>query len=138
MILFEKLHKDAKIPKINNEGDAGFDFYANEDAEIFTNQQKLISTGIKCGIPSGWLGLIKPRSGLAVRNQLDTRAGVIDAPYRGEVKLLLRNEGEGVFKIKRGDRVAQMIVIPCMTESAEAFNLPNSVRGSDGFGSSGV
>ena len=118
LVLFKKLDKDAQIPKINSKGDAGFDIYANEDCEIFTNQQKLISTGISCGIPPNWVGIIKPRSGLAVKEQIDVRAGVIDSPYRGEVKILLRNEGEGVFKINKGDRVAQMVVTPCLTESA--------------------
>jgi dUTP pyrophosphatase len=139
MIQFKRLTKTATIPKIAHEGDAGFDLYADQDGYVYFGQQTMIATGIAMAIPNGYVGLIKPRSGLAAKLGVDTMAGVIDAPYRGEVNVILTLEkaGSGI-KLIKGERIAQLIVVPVMTDWVEVVTLGDSERGSNGFGSTGM
>ena len=121
------------------EGDAGFDIRAAENSIIEPGEQKLVSTGLKASIPFAWVGLIKDRSSMAVKG-IRSHAGVIDASYRGEIKVLLSNAGSESYHIEAGDKVAQMVVIPHLMESIEVDSedkLGDTSRGSGGFGSTG-
>lgn len=118
--------------------DAGLDVPSNEDAIVFPGRSKLISTGIKIAIPKGCVGLIRSRSGLACKG-IEVGAGVIDATYRGEVKVLLRNFSENPFQIHKGDRIAQLLTMPVeLGLYSEVETLSDTVRGENGFGSTGV
>jgi len=107
--------------------------------KILPFDQAIISTKVYLAIPTGYVGLIKPRSGLAVKQKLDTRAGVIDSDYRGEVRVILYNASHTPVYISKGDKVAQLIVIPCLTddEYLPIDKIENTERGTKGFGSSG-
>ena len=135
----KRIDGNAKLPNKANKGDAGLDFYTIEHVIIKPGERKMIRTGIKMQIPEGYVGLIKPRSGLAVKNGIDVLAGVIDAPYRGEIMICLLNtdkEHSKTFLI--GDKIAQMTiqVVPDI-EMVEVDELDESDRGEKGFGSSG-
>ena len=139
MIQFKRLTSTAIIPKIAHEGDAGFDLYADQEDYVYFGRQTMIATGIAMAIPNGYVGLIKPRSGLAAKLGVDTMAGVIDAPYRGEVNVILTLEKAGAgIKLIKGERIAQLIVVPVMTDWVEVETLGDSERGSNGFGSTGM
>ena len=130
----------AKLPDKANAFDAGLDLY-NDEQETITiapGQRRLISTGIAVSIPKGFVGLIWPRSGHAVKKGIDTMAGVIDSPYRGEVKVLLVNESNEYQTFNYGDKIAQMLLqySPDFTPVA-VENLNETSRGENGFGSSG-
>ena len=135
------LTSTAKLPDKANTFDAGLDLY-NDEQETITigpGQRRLISTGIAVAIPKGFVGLIWPRSGHAVKKGIDTMAGVIDSPYRGEVKVLLVNESDEYQTFNHGDKIAQMLIqyspdfLPLIVE-----NLDETSRGENGFGSSGA
>lgn len=118
---------------------AGFDITANSNGTIAPFQQVLVPTGWAFAIPDGWVGFVKPRSGLAVSVWLDTKAGVIDADYRGELRVVLRNDGPDPFRFKRLDRIAQLVILPCLLATAVVVDeLPSTERGDNGFGSTGV
>lgn len=137
MIQFKKLDNDAIIPKAQKEGDAGLDIYTLEDKVLWHGEQMAFRTGVACAIPPGYVGVIKPRSGLALKHQIDTRAGVIDSNYRGEVVVILHNDGIREYAFNKGDRIAQLLVLPCVTESVEVDDLDDTDRGDSAFGSSG-
>lgn len=137
MIYFKKLTDTAMIPKRQSEGAAGFDLYADEDTQIWPNEQKLIKTGISCKIPDSWCGQIWPRSGLSKKFELDRKAGLIDSDFTGEVKVIIRNEGNKPFTIEAGMRIAQLVVIPFMCVGMEVSSIPETKRGAGSFGSTG-
>jgi dUTP pyrophosphatase len=119
--------------------DAAFDIEASEDDVIFCGDSALISTDLKVAIPNGYCGILKSRSGLSVKHGIDVGAGVIDAGYRGEVKVLLRNHSTEDFAIRVGDRIAQLMIVPVPEiEWIVVSELPEADRGDNGFGSSGV
>jgi dUTP pyrophosphatase len=130
----------AQLPTKVNLFDAGLDLYCDEKETVTIppGQRKLISTGISIAIPKGFVGLIWPRSGHAVKKGIDTLAGVIDAPYRGEVKVLLQNESDEFQIFQPGDKIAQIIIqhAPDFTPVA-CDDLSETSRGENGFGSSG-
>ena len=142
MIRIKKTSETATIPTKAHDSDAGWDLYADEDVIINPNTQRLISTGISMEIPDGTVGLIWPRSGLAVKNGIDVFAGVVDSGYRGEVKVCLFNAGSvwstPRVEIARGDRIAQILFqhVPRF-QLEEVFDLEEADRGEGGFGSSG-
>ena len=141
-IKVKKLTESAQIPTRANESDAGWDIYSDEDVIINPNTQRLISTGISVEIPHGTVGLIWPRSGLAVKNGVDVFAGVVDSGYRGEVKVCLFNAGSvwstPRVNIAKGDRIAQILFQPIPQFSlVESTELTDTNRGSGGFGSTG-
>lgn len=103
------LHKTATLPTKGSAGAAGYDLYAAEDSVIRARQRGLVDTKLAMKLPRGTYGRIAPRSGLAVKG-IDVAAGVIDADYRGSVKVLLVNSSDEEFRIKRGERIAQLIV----------------------------
>ena len=140
VLLIKKLHPDAIIPKYIREGDAAFDLYSKETIIIPPNERRLISTGIMMAIPSGHVGLIWDRSGLAAKNGIKTMGGVIDHTYRGEVKVILHNLSLENFQVEKGLRIAQMLIQPVVTEKIEEVQdlETNTTRGTSGFGSSGL
>ena len=129
----------AKIPTKGSSGAAGYDIYADQDIQMGPETSGLISTGFAVSIPRGYVGIIKSRSGLAVAG-IEVGAGVIDSDYRGEVKVLLRNLSfSAEFKAKRGDRIAQLLVVAIAPHLIvqKKDKLEPSERGSGGFGSTG-
>ena len=118
---------------------AGYDIAASTDTVVPARGKALVKTDLAMAIPEGHYGRIAPRSGLAWKNFIDTGAGVIDADYRGEVKVMLFNHDENDFAVKRGDRVAQLILEQISTPEVIAVDdLDSSDRGAGGFGSTGV
>lgn len=141
-IKIKRLNKRAKIPTFGTEFSAGADLYCAEEHEISvcSGQKCSIGTGISMEIPEGYVGLVFARSGLACKNglRLCNSVGVIDADYRGEIKVVLHNDSEYVREIKPGERVAQMIVMPYPKVSfIEVEELSDTVRGESGFGGTG-
>ena len=134
------LHENAKEPVYATAGDAGADLYAAEQAEIYPGDWKLVSTGIALELPWGYAGLIHPRSGLAAKHGITVlnAPGTIDAGYRGEVKVNLINHGEDVFKVKSGDRIAQLVIQRIAHATFHpSEELSESERGHGGHGSTG-
>ena len=141
-IKIKRLNKRAKIPTFGTEFSAGADLYCAEEHEISvcSGQKCSIGTGISMEIPEGYVGLVFARSGLACKNglRLCNSVGVIDADYRGEIKVVLHNDSEYVREIKPGERVAQMIAMPYPKVSfIEVEELSDTVRGESGFGGTG-
>ncbi len=130
---------DLPLPKQATEGAAGFDLIAVHSTCIHVGGTRLVPTGFAWAIPIGQVGMIRPRSGLAVRHGIDVLAGVVDADYRGEVSVVLINHGDRPIQINAGDRIAQMVVQPCMVGvTVECDELPSTERGNGGFGSTGA
>jgi dUTP pyrophosphatase len=133
----ELLNEHAKPPVRSSEHAAGYDIHCDANFTIQPGQQLLVSTGVKMEIPSGFYGQILPRSGLAVKHRIDTRAGVIDSDYRGEVKVVLVNEGDQAVDFNAQDRICQMVIIPHFSGPVVVQNLNITTRGEGGFGSTG-
>ena len=135
----KKLDPKAKMPLLGSVNAAGYDLHALTPATVPARGKVLISTGLAFAIPVGNYGRIAPRSGLAAKHSIDVGAGVIDADYRGEVKVLLFNLSDVDFAINEGDRISQMIIekyTPTELELVEELDDTN--RGAGGFGSTGV
>lgn len=132
----------AQAPERKSLQAGGYDLFAdNEKAiHVVSGSPKSISTGIAVQIPKGFVGFIKPRSGLAFAKGIDHLAGVIDADYTGEIKLLLTSHSAyGELRVERGDRVAQLVIVPCYGDAIELVSeLSNTERGDNGFGHSGI
>ena len=138
-LLIKKLSSDATTPTRGSPFAAGYDLYASKGCTIYAHGKTLVSTDISIATPEGTYGRIAPRSGLASKHFLDTGAGVIDADYRGEVKVLLFNHSDRDFDVNKGDRVAQLVLERIYTpEIQEVESLEESARGAGGFGSTGV
>ena len=126
------------IPKYAHAGDAGADITASEKIAIPPRERTLVSTGVRLEIPEGYVGLIWPRSGLAVKKGIDCGAGVIDSHYRGEVKVLLFNHSDNEFQIEPGDRIAQILIHKVeRVEFHLVEQLNETARSDAGFGSTG-
>lgn len=137
----KKITNDAKIPKIEHEGDAGFDIYSNEETTILPMERKLIGTGISISVPKGFEAQVRPKSGLAINHGLTllNTPGTIDAGYRGEVKVILMNLGKKEYKIEKGKKIAQVVFNKIEEpELIEVDELDESKRGENGFGSTGL
>jgi dUTP pyrophosphatase len=136
-----RLHQDARLPSRARPGDAGLDLYAAEPASIAPGERASVGTGIAVAIPEGHAGLVLPRSGLAARHgiTLPNAPGLIDAGYRGELRVLLLNtDPSGSFEVAPGDRIAQLVVTPVAEAvPVEVEALEETARGLAGFGSSG-
>jgi dUTP pyrophosphatase len=138
-ILIKRVHEDAKMPVKGSPGAAGFDLTSVEEIVIPPHGKALISTGLTMAFMGPIYGRIASRSGLALKNHIDIGGGVIDADYRGVVKVILFNHGSEAFMVNSGDRIAQLI--PEMIASpkiVEVDDLGETKRGAGGFGSSGV
>jgi len=132
-----------ELPKAATEGSAGVDLMAAIEGEmtIAPGQRELIPTGFSLAIPMGFEGQVRPRSGIALRHGIvvPNAPGTIDADYRGEVKVILLNAGSEPFVIKRGDRIAQLVIAPVVQSVFdEVANLDETERGEGGFGHSGT
>jgi len=138
---FRRLSPDARPPARAHDGDAGFDLHAAEAASLAPGERASVGTGLAVAIPAGFAGLVLPRSGLAARHgiALVNAPGLIDAGYRGELRVLLLNtDPREPFEIAEGDRVAQLVLVRAeAAELEEAYDLGETARGSGGFGSSG-
>ncbi|RAL08144.1 DUTPase Dut [Aspergillus homomorphus CBS 101889] len=138
-LLVQKLTPAGRAPTRGSAFAAGYDLYSAKDTVIPSKGKALVDTGIAIAVPEGTYGRIAPRSGLASKHFIDTGAGVIDADYRGEVKVLLFNFSDVDFEIKEGDRVAQLVLERIYTpEVTVVEKLEESVRGAGGFGSTGT
>lgn len=160
----KKLHPDAVIPKYAKAGDSGFDLVAIEDIIIQPGETKIVLTGLAFEIPVGYEMQVRPRSGVSRKTKLRVILGTIDAGYRGEVGVIVENVAQGTvlvdgiirtlegteipykeyveagtYRIRKGDRIAQGVVSPVLSvDFTEVEELPDSERGQDGFGSTGV
>ena len=141
-VLVKRLDPNVELPKYKTEGSSGLDLMAFIDnpIKILPNTSALIPTGISVAISNDLEIQIRPRSGLAAKSSVTVlnTPGTIDSDYRGEIKIILFNHGKEDFIIKNKDRVAQMILVPIIKiEFEEVDELPNTIRGSGGFGSTG-
>ena len=141
-VLVKKLDPNVELPKYKTEGSSGLDLMAFIDnpIKISPNTSALVPTGISVAISNDLEIQIRPRSGLAAKSSVTVlnTPGTIDSDYRGEIKIILFNHGKEDFIIKNKDRVAQMILAPIIKiEFEEVDELPNTIRGSGGFGSTG-
>ena len=134
------LSNQAKVPTQAHDSDAGWDLYSTQDVEILPGHRQIIPIGIALVIPEGYVGLIWARSGLSVKNGCDVLAGVIDAGYRGEIKVCLQNcDSINPIVLNKGSKVAQILfqeVPKFILEQVE--ELEDTSRGQSGFGSSGL
>jgi dUTP diphosphatase len=142
ILRFRRLCEAARPPGRAHDGDAGYDLHAAEPARLAPGERASVGTGIAVAIPEGHAGLVLPRSGLAARHGISVvnAPGLIDAGYRGELRVLLLNtDREHPFELAPGDRIAQLVVVrvedPRLEESRE---LDETGRGAGGFGSTGV
>lgn len=131
----------AEVPKYTRPEDAAVDLRSTVSAILEPGTRALVPTGIRLAIPSGFAGFVLPRSGLAINHGLTTlnAPGLIDENYRGEVKVVLHNSSSEAFSINRGDRIAQLLILPVPRIAfREVPELDSTDRGSSGFGSSGL
>ena len=132
-----KLDKGAIAPTRAHPWDAGLDLYAIEDGYIRCNQSRTFDTGVHIEIPEGYVGFIKSKSGLMVNYGIVTD-GTIDAHYTGSIKVCLFNHGASKYEVKKGDKIAQLVIVPCLLPELELVdNLEETDRGDNGFGSTG-
>jgi dUTP pyrophosphatase len=135
------LEEGATLPARAHEGDAGLDLYSREEAHLGPGERWSVGTGVAVEIPEGHAGLVLPRSGLARKHgiALVNSPGLIDAGYRGEIRVLLLNtDPADTFRVETGDRIAQLVIVPiAIADPVEVKALADSARGDGGFGSSG-
>ena len=141
-VLIKKLNSKVQLPKYKTDGSSGMDLMAFIESPINIRPQEtaLVPTGISIAIPEDTEVQIRPRSGLAAKSSVSVlnTPGTIDSDYRGEIKIILFNHGKEEFIINNNDRVAQMILMPIIkAEFEEVEDLPKTLRGSGGFGSTG-
>ena len=141
-VLIKKLDPAVKIPEYKTDGASGMDLIAfiKEPINIKPKASSLVPTGLSVAFAKDYEIQIRPRSGLAAKNNISVlnTPGTIDSDYRGEIKVIIYNHGNDEFIINDGDRIAQMILTPVLKmELEETLNLPNTIRGKGGFGSTG-
>ena len=141
-VLITRLDKDIPLPHFARAGDAGADIVSRIDIEIAPGERALVPTGISIALPDGYVALVHPRSGLAIKHgvTLVNTPGTVDAGYRGEIAcILINHDPKESVSFKKGDRIAQLVIQQVeRAEFIEVDELPGSGRGSDGFGSTGV
>ncbi|MGE0615242.1 MAG: dUTP diphosphatase [Bacteriovoracia bacterium] len=136
-LAIKKLTPTATLPTRAHPEDAGMDLYASTDVVIGPGQGTLANTGIAMALPVGFVGMIADRSSLAKKG-IKTAGGIIDAGYRGEIMIVMRNLTQEEIRLARGERIAQMLVIPVGTPAIqEVSELDSTARGAGGFGSTG-
>ncbi|MCK6462393.1 MAG: dUTP diphosphatase [Candidatus Pacebacteria bacterium] len=139
LIKFQRISAEAVIPSYAHPGDAGMDVFSTEEALIKAGERKNVRTGVKMEMPEGYAALVWDKSGLAAKDGIKTMAGVIDSGYRGEIVIVLVNLSQKDFEIKKGQKIAQMLIQKVeRPEIEEAENLNESKRGEGGFGSTGL
>jgi dUTP pyrophosphatase len=137
-IIVEKIVNNARLPTKSHVGDAGWDLYAVGSVTIEPGHRHTHMINIKMQIPSGYCGIIKPRSGWAKKGGIDTLAGVVDSTYRGNIGVMLINHGDVPFSFREGDRIAQMVILPIPTTEICEGKVSNTTRGINGFGSTNL
>ena len=140
-IEIQRLHDDLPLPYYATSGSAGMDLCAAEAVTLVAGEWKIVPCGIRIALPLGYEAQIRPRSGLAAKSGVTVlnAPGTIDADYRGEIKAILINHSQEDFSIMRGMRIAQMVIAQVrMADLHEVSKLDETVRGSGGFGSTGV
>jgi len=141
-VLLSRLDPGVQIPAPAMPGDAGVDLVTTVDVELAPGHRATVGTGVAVALPAGYAGFVVPRSGLAARSGLTivNAPGTVDAGYRGEIQVtLLNTDLRAPVRLQRGDRVAQLIVMPVpIVRFVEVAMLPGSARGTRGFGSTGV
>lgn len=125
------------LPRRANPTDAGADLMSTQELEIYPGEQKLVDTGVAVKIPQGYAGFVFNRSSQGKKGiTIPHSVGVIDADYRGNIKVILKNLGEDPYKIERGDRIAQLVIVPVvLCDFTDIWN--DTARGTGGFGSTG-
>ena len=141
-VLIKKLYPEVKLPSYKTSGASGMDLMAFIKSSITIKPKSscLIPTGLSMAFSEDYEVQIRPRSGLAAKNNISVlnTPGTIDSDYRGEIKVIVYNHGNNDFHINNGDRIAQMILTPVIKmELEETIDLPGSIRGKGGFGSTG-
>ena len=141
-VLVKKLNSKVQLPKYKTSGSSGMDLMALIESPIKIKPQNsaLIPTGLSIAIPENTEVQIRPRSGLAAKSSISVlnTPGTIDSDYRGEIKIILFNHGKDEFVVNNNDRIAQMVLMPILKAEFEEVNdLPETIRGSGGFGSTG-
>ncbi len=139
-IKVQKIHRDAILPSYAYRGDAGMDIYSCEEAVIQPKSKALIKTGVKIAIPEGYAGFVWDKSGLAVKHDLTTMAGVLDSGYRGELTVVIVNLGDKEYRVEGRQKIAQLVIKPVISANiVEVENIDNRTsRGEKRFGSSGL
>lgn len=138
-VQIQKIKDNAYIPQYAHEDDAGVDLYSTEDYLLKPGERVLVSTGVAMAIPKGHVGLIWDRSGLAAKHSMHVLAGVVDSGYRGEVKVVLINLGNGDFSVTKSMRIAQILIQPVISADIEEVDsLDETSRNQGGFGSTGT
>jgi dUTP pyrophosphatase len=140
LVKIERMFEDVILPREGTRESAGYDLYSMEDVSMLPGEVHAISTGLKMEIPQGFLGLIRSRSGQALKKGLCVVADVIDSDYRGEVKVIATNLSTSrIISFEKGERVAQIIFAPQIYATFELTdNLSKTERGAGGFGSTGL
>jgi dUTP pyrophosphatase len=140
MLRVRRLDPAAVVPERAHDDDAGLDLRSVESLVLKPGERAMVRTGLAIELPAGHAGLVVPRSGLAARHGISgvNAPGLIDAGYRGEVKVILLNTGADPFPVDVGDRIAQLVIVAvAVLEVVEAESLEASARGDGGFGSTG-
>ena len=134
----KRIHPEAKLPSYGHPGDAGLDLFSCVDCVLDEGEVRAVQTGIKVAIPAGHVGLIWDKSGISLKG-VHRLAGVVDAGYRGEIQVVMVNLGCEPYEIKKGMKIAQMLVQPIdEVKVVEAEDLDGTTRGEGGFGSTGL
>ncbi len=141
-VLIKKLDPAVKLPEYKTTGASGMDLIAfiREPLELKPQMSCIVPTGLAVAFPENYEIQVRPRSGLAAKNNISilNTPGTIDSDYRGEIKVIIHNHGNRNFIINNGDRIAQMILCPVVKmKLEEAIDLPETIRGQSGFGSTG-
>ena len=139
-ISLHKLDRELPTPHRAHHGDAGIDLYARHPTVLEPGERAIVATGVAVAIPEMHAGLVVPRSGLAARHGIGVvnAPGLIDAGYRGEIKVIMVNHGDERFEVKRGDRIAQLVITPvALPEVVVVDELNSTQRDGGGLGSSG-
>ena len=134
----KRIHPEAKIPVYGHPGDAGLDLFSVVDRDLGPGEVFAVPTGIQIAIPPGHVGLVWDKSGISLKG-VHRLAGVVDAGYRGEVQVVMINLGAAPFAVRKGMKIAQLLVQPVATVSVvECEELDDTSRGEGGFGSTGL
>lgn len=132
-----KIHDDSKLPERKTPGACGYDLYADSSHEVRHGETAMIGSGVSVQVPVGYYGAILGRSGNASRG-ITVHHGVIDNDYTGEVGIILTNLSGRTIEVRKGERIAQLVLVACATPDLELVDkLDETERGSNGFGSSG-
>ena len=137
----KKINDSAIIPNYAHNTDSGMDLYSIEDKIIRPNETALIKTGLKIELPQNTEAQIRPKSGIALKHSVTVlnTPGTIDEGYTGEIQVILINHGERLYKVNKGEKIAQMVIMPVIRVQVEQVNeLVETSRGLGGFGSTGL